>query len=164
MALGVGEKAPDFTVKSTEGKEVRLYDLLQSGKYVILAFYPAAWTSVCGSEMSLYQECRPEFENLKADIVGISEDNYHSIKPWAESKGIQYLMLSDFNPKGEAAKKFGVLRGDGMAERALFVIDGEGNIRYSYVSPIDENPGADRLFDALEEIEGKALEGVEGRK
>jgi peroxiredoxin (alkyl hydroperoxide reductase subunit C) len=106
--------------------------------------------------MTLFQETRDEFARLGADLVGISEDNFFSIRAWAEAKGITFLLLSDFNPKGEAAREYGVLREDGMAERALFIIDAKGIIRYSYVSPIKENPGADRLLEVLEEMRAES--------
>jgi peroxiredoxin len=151
-ALPVGEKAPDFELKDTQGSPVRLSDLLKDGKPVILAFYPAAFSPVCGDEMSLYQEVRDEFERLNAKIVGISVDNYWSVAAFAKAKGITFPLLSDFHPKGAVAQKYGVMRDDGIAERALFIIDPQGIIRYSYVSPILQNPGADRLLDELEKL------------
>jgi peroxiredoxin len=151
-AIQAGKKAPDFELKGTDGKKVSLSELLGGGKYVVLAFYPAAWTSVCGSEMSLYQEMQDEFAKYDAIVVGISEDNSPSIKAWAEDRGLTLPMLSDFHPRGEAAEAYGVLRNDGLSERALFIVDPKGVLRYSYVSPIGENPGVDRLFDALEQI------------
>jgi len=151
-ALEVGAKAPDFELTDTEGKKVHLYDVLKEGKPVILAFYPAAFSPVCGDEMSLFQETLGEFERLGARIVGISVDNYWSVAAFAKAKGIKYPLLSDFHPKGAVARKYGVMRDDGIAERALFIIDPGGTVRYSYVSPILENPGADRLLEALEQM------------
>jgi len=151
-ALEVGAKAPDFELKDTAGNAVRLSDLLREGKPVILAFYPAAFSPVCGDEMSLYQETRDEFERLGAKVVGISVDNTWSLAAFAKAQGITFPLLSDFHPKGEGARKYGVMRDDGITERALFIIDPDGIVRYSYVSPILENPGGDRLLDALEEM------------
>jgi len=151
-ALQVGSKAPDFELQGTGDRAVRLSDLLREGKYVILAFFPAAWSPVCGDEMSIFQEALDEFERLGAKIVGISVDNTWSSQAWARSKGITFPLLSDFHPKGAVANKYGVLRDDGIAERALFIVDTQGVIRYSYVSPILESPGADRLLDALEQM------------
>jgi len=151
-ALEVGAKAPDFELKDTEGKSVRLSDLLKDGKPVIVAFYPAAFSPVCGDEMSLFQEAQDEFARLDAKVVGISVDNYWSIAAFAKAKGITFPMLSDFHPKGSVAAKYGVMRDDGITERALFIIDPKGVIRYSYVSPILQNPGADRLIDELEKM------------
>jgi peroxiredoxin len=151
-ALEVGAKAPDFELKDTEGKSVRLSHLLKDGKPVILAFYPAAFSSVCGDEMSLFQEAQGEFARLDAKIVGISVDNYWSTAAFAKANGITFPLLSDFHPKGAVAAKYGVMRDDGTAERALFIIDTSGVIRYSYVSPVAQNPGADRLIEALEKM------------
>ena len=152
-ALEVGTKAPDFELKAAQGDNVRLSDLRGEGKYVILAFYPAAWSPVCGDEMTLFQEFLDEFEALNAKLVGISVDNVWAVQAWAESKGITFPLLCDFHPKGAVAEQYGVMRDDGVTERALFVADPEGTIRYSYVSPIAENPGVDRLFDVLEEFQ-----------
>jgi len=153
-ALAVGQKAPDFELKAIDEKITSLTDLLDEGKYLILAFYPAAWSGPCGNEMNLFNEVLEEFEKLNAKLVGISVDNFFSIKAWADEYGFKFTLLSDFHPKGEVAKQYGVLRDDGVAERALFIIDPEGIVRYSYVSPILENPGADRLFEALEKLNG----------
>lgn len=153
-AIGVKKRAPDFELPGTGDTTYRLSDYLAQGKSVVLAFYPADWSPVCTSELSLFQEVLPEFERLGAQILGISVDNRWSHEAWAKSLGLAYPLLSDFHPKGEVAKKYGVLRDDGVAERALFVIDPEGTIRYSYVSPIKENPGADRLLEELEKIRG----------
>jgi len=159
-ALGVGEKAPDFTLKSLDGEEVKLSDLLHKGENLVLAFFPAAWSSVCGSELTLFQEVQDEFTRLNAKVIGISEDNYYSLKAWADAKGLKFPLLSDFHPRGAAAKKYGVLRDDGLAERALFILDPDGFIRYSYLSPIGQNPGADRLIDALEKMQAEQLQGA----
>ena len=153
-ALEVGTKAPDFGLKNTDGQTTALSDILAEGKYVVLAFYPAAWSSVCGDEMSLFQEFQEEFGRLNARTVGISVDNIDASRSWAQSKGITFPLLSDFWPHGAVAEEFGVLRDDGLAERALFIVDPEGVIRYSYVSPIKENPGVDGLFDALDDLQG----------
>ena len=152
-ALQVGEKAPDFELKTAEGMPVRLADLLAGGKPVILAFYPAAFSTVCSDEMALYQESQDEFARLGARIVGISVDNWWSLGAFAMAKAITFTLLSDFHPKGAVAAKYGVYRDDdGITERALFIVDPQGVIRYSYVSPILENPGVDRLLDALEKM------------
>ena len=154
-ALEVGTKAPDFELKAAQGDNVRLSDLLAEDRYVILAFYPAAWSPTCGDEMTLFQEFLDEFEALNAKLVGISVDNVWAVQAWAESKGITFPLLCDFHTKGAVAEQYGVMRDDGVTERALFVVDPEGTIRYSYVSPITENPGVDCLFDVLEELEGE---------
>jgi peroxiredoxin len=149
-ALKVGEKAPEFTLKSAEGKDVQLKDLLKPGKYLIIAFFPAAFSSTCSDEMGMFQEFYPQLQERNANIVGISVDNHHSLQAFAESLHIGYPLLSDFHPKGKVAASYGVMRDTGSAGRALFIVDAKGVIRYSYVSPTAENPGVDRLFDALD--------------
>ncbi len=152
-ALESGSRAPDFEVKTAQGDIVELSDLLKEGKYVIMAFYPAAWSPTCGDQMTLFQEFLDEFERLNAKLVGISVDNVWAVQAWAENKGITFPLLCDFHPKGVIAERYGVMRDDGISERALFVVDPEGIIQYSYVSPIAENPGVDRLFEALESLQ-----------
>ncbi len=152
-ALESGSRAPDFELKAAQGDNVRLSDLLGEGKYVILAFYPAAWSPTCGDEMTLFQEFLDEFERLNAKLVGISVDNVWAVQAWAENKGITFPLLCDFHPKGTVAELYGVMRDDGVSERALFIVDPEGIIQYSYVSPIAENPGVDRLLDVLDKLQ-----------
>ena len=132
---------------------MELSDFLEEGKYVIMAFYPAAWSPVCGDEMTLFQEFLDEFEALNAKLVGISVDNVWAVQAWAETKGITFPLLCDFHPKGAVAQQYGVMRDDGVSERALFIVDPEGIIQYSHMSPITENPGVDRLFGALESLQ-----------
>ncbi len=152
-ALESGSRAPDFELHTAQGDIVELSDFLEEGKHVILAFYPAAWSPTCGDEMTLFQEFLDEFEALNAKLVGISVDNVWAVQAWAESKGITFPLLCDFHPKGAVAELYGVMRDDGVSERALFIVDPEGIIQYSYVSPIAENPGVDRLFEALESLQ-----------
>ena len=148
-ALAVWAKAPDFTLKTNAGDTLRLQDLLQNHRHVVLAFYPAAWSPPCGDEVAVFQEALGELRALGAGIVGLSVDNTWSNQAWAEAKGITFPLLSDFHPKGAVAEQYGVLREDGITERALFLVDAEGTIRYSYVSPILENPGAAGVLEAL---------------
>src|SRR5262245_31498533 len=146
-----GETAPDFDLATTDGKRVRLRDL--RGAPVTLAFYPADWSPVCGDQMTLYNEVLPEFERYSARILGISVDGRWCHGAFAESRKLHFPLLADFEPKGEVARRYGVYRShDGTTERALFVIDADGLIRWRYVSPIDVNPGADGILDALEAI------------
>ena len=151
-ALETGSKAPDFELPTTDKGTLKLSEALQEGNYLILAFYPAAFSPVCGDELAMLQEFSGDLGKLNAAPVGISVDNAWSNSAFAESKGIAFPLLSDFHPKGAVATLYGVMREDGITERALFIVDPEGTIRYSYVSPLRENPGVDRLFDALEEL------------
>ena len=126
------------------------------GKPVILAFYPADWSPVCGDQMSLYNEILPEFRSHGAQLFGISVDGVWCHRAFAEARKLRFPLLADFEPKGVAARAFGVYRaGEGICERALFVLDGDGVVRWSYVSPIGVNPGADGILEALENLSGK---------
>jgi len=155
-ALEVGTKAPDFELEASGERTVGLSAMLKEGKNVVVAFYPAAFSPVCGDELSVFQEALDEFERLDAQVIAISVDNIWSVDAFARAKGITFALLADFHPKGAVAEKYGVMNSDlGLAERALFIVDPQGVIRYSYVSPMLENPGADRLLDALEQMRKK---------
>jgi peroxiredoxin len=124
-------------------------------KPVIAVFYPADFSPICGDEVTLFNEVLPEFDRFKAQVLGISVDNIWSHIAFSEARNLRFPLLSDFHPKGSVAKKYGVYREqDGTAERALFVIDGNGTIRWSYVSPVGVNPGVDGVLAALESIGG----------
>ncbi|WP_246251919.1 peroxiredoxin [Ancylobacter pratisalsi] len=147
--LKPGEKAPDFTLPATPDQELSLSDL--KGGPVILAFYPADWSPVCGDQMVLYNQILPEFHRLGAQLVGLSTDGVWCHAAFAQARGLHFPLLSDFEPKGAVARSFGVYRpAEGTSERALFVIDADGIIRWSYVSPLGLNPGADGILAALE--------------
>lgn len=152
-ALPAGTIAPDFTLHATPDQLVALSEF--RGEPVILAFYPADWSPVCGDQMALYNELRSEFAEFNAQLIGISVDGVWCHRAFAESRKLHFTLLSDFEPKGAVARLYGVYRErDGTTERALFVIDGEGVIRWSYVSPVGVNPGADGILKALEQLKG----------
>jgi peroxiredoxin len=156
-ALPAGTPAPDFRLRTTPDQEVVLSEF--RGQPVILAFYPADWSPVCGDQMGLYNEILPEFQHFGAELLGISVDGVWSHLAFAHDRKLRFPLLSDFEPKGEVARRYGVYRRqDGTSERALFVIDGDGIISWSYVSPVGVNPGADGILRALEAIQSK--EGV----
>lgn len=150
--LAAGTPAPDFTLHATPDQLLSLNEL--RGHPVVLAFYPADWSPVCGDQMALYNELRSEFHRLDcAEVVGISVDGAWCHAAFKEGRHLHLTLLSDFEPKGEVARKYGVYRQqDGTTERALFVIDKEGIIRWSYVSPLGVNPGADGILEALEQL------------
>jgi peroxiredoxin len=149
--LPAGTPAPDFTLKRTPDETMSLSDL--RGRPAILAYYPADWSPVCGDQMALYNEMLPLFEEYNAQIVGISVDGAWCHKAYAENKNLHFPLLADFEPKGDIAKAYRAYRyEDGVSERALFVLDEEGFIRWSYISPIMVNPGADGIFHALEQM------------
>jgi peroxiredoxin len=142
-------EAPDFTLRVTPDQWLTLSDL--AGRPVILAFYPADWSPVCGDQMTLYNEVLPEFEKYGAEILGISVDGAWCHQAFAQHRRIHFPLLADFEPKGDVAKRYGAYRdGDGICERALFVIDRNGAIVWNYLSPIAVNPGADGILHALE--------------
>jgi len=146
-----GEAAPDFELVTADGRRIALRDL--RGAPVILAFYPADWSPVCGDQMGLYNEVLPEFERYGARLLGISVDGMWCHRAFTENRKLRFPLLADFEPKGAVARRYGVYREqDGTTERALFVIDAHGIIRWRYVSPVDVNPGADGILEALEAI------------
>jgi peroxiredoxin len=150
-ALGAGVIAPNFRLKSTPDQYVSLSDF--RGHPVILAFYPADWSPVCGDQMSLYNEILSEFHKHSAVMIGISVDGTWCHSAFANNRKLHFPLLADFEPKGAVARAYGVYRTeDGESERALFVIDAEGVIRWSYVSPVGINPGADGILSALEAL------------
>ena len=153
-ALPAGTDAPDFTLRSTPDQWLTLSDLL--GQPVVLAFYPADWSPVCGDQMALYNEMLKEFHDLDATLIGISVDGAWCHLAFARDRKLHFPLLADFEPKGEVARRFGVYRDkDGVSERALFVIDAEGKIHWSSVSPLGVNPGADGILSALEDLQAK---------
>jgi len=150
-ALQPGITAPDFTLRTTPDQSISLSQF--RGNPLILVFYPADFSPVCGDEMTLFNELLPEFQRLNAEVIGISVDGVWCHLAFSKEKNLKIPLLTDFEPKGEVAKKYGVYRKkDGIAERALFLLDKDGIIRYSYVSPIGVNPGADGVLKALESI------------
>jgi peroxiredoxin len=152
--LTVGTPAPEFTLHSTPDQTVSLEDF--RGRPVILAFDPADWSPVCGDQMALYNEILPEFTRFNAELIGISVDGIWCHLAFAHDRKLRFPLLTDFEPKGHVARQYGVYRDhEGTSERALFVIDSSGIIRWSYVSPIGINPGADGILRALETLEAR---------
>lgn len=149
--LPPGTPAPEFTLYVTPDQELSLSEL--RGRPVILAFYPADWSPVCGDQMALYNEILPEFEKYEAELIGISVDGAWCHEAFAKDRNLHFPLAADFEPKGEVATAYGVYRSeDGVCERALFVIDSKGVIAWSYLSPIAINPGADGILQALENL------------
>lgn len=153
-ALPANTEAPDFNLLSTPDQRVDLNHF--RGRPVVLVFYPADWSPVCGDQLALYNEILPEFNKHAAQLVGISVDGVWCHVAYAKERRLHFPLLADFEPKGQTARNYGVYRaGDGVCERALFVIDGEGMITWSYVSPLGVNPGADGILRALAAMEKK---------
>jgi peroxiredoxin len=121
------------------------------GRRVILAFYPADWSPVCGDQMTLYDMVAPEFRKHGAELVGISVDGVWCHQAYAKANKLHFPLVADFHPKGKIAQSYGAYReNEGVADRALFIVDEEGTIAWSYRSPVAVNPGADGILDALE--------------
>jgi peroxiredoxin len=149
--LQPGVPAPDFTLNVTPNQQLSLHEL--RGNPVILAFYPADWSPVCGDQMALYNEILPEFRKASATLLGISVDGVWCHEAFAKDRHLHFPVLADFEPKGDVSRKYGVYReADGFCERALFVIDKQGIITWSFLSPVGINPGADGILDALDNL------------
>ena len=149
--LPAGIEAPDFTLPAKPGEQLRLRDL--RSQPVVLVFYPNDWSPVCGDQLALYNEVHTEFQKYHAQLLGISVDSVWCHQAYAKSCALEFPLLADFEPKGQVARKYGAYReADGFCERALFVLDRNGIIRWSYLSPVGENPGADGILQALEEL------------
>ena len=143
--LNAGAKAPDFSLSVTPDQKITLSQL--RGKPVILAFYPADWSPVCGDQMALYNEVLPEFQKFGAELIGISVDGAWCHAAYAKDHHLHFPLAADFEPKGAVSRAYGAYRDkEGFSERALFVIDKDGVITWSYCSPILVNPGADGIL------------------
>jgi peroxiredoxin len=152
--LAAGTTAPGFTLRVTPDQNLSLSEL--KGRPVILAFYPADWSPVCGDQLALYNEVLPEFRKHRAELLGISVDGVWCHEAYVQARRLRFPLLADFHPKGNVAKSYGAYReGEGVCERALFVLDGSGVIFWSYLSPIAVNPGADGILEALEKLPKK---------
>lgn len=158
--LLAGTSAPDFTLKAAPDRTLSLSEL--RGKPVVIAFYPADWSPVCGDQMALYNEVLPDFQEQGAHLLGISVDSVWCHKAFSQARNLHFDLLADFEPKGAVSTAYGAYRaGDGFSERALFVVDANGIIQWSYLSPVGVNPGADGILNALasltDEQRGRAL-------
>jgi peroxiredoxin (alkyl hydroperoxide reductase subunit C) len=152
LKVKIGQKAPDFQLKAVSGKVVSLKDY-NGKKNVVISFVPAAWTPVCSDQWPGYNIVQDMFESRDAVLLGITVDNIPTLYSWTNQMGkLWFDVLSDFWPHGAVAKKFGVLRSDGVSERALFVIDKKGIIRYIDVHNINQRPSLETLVRELEKM------------
>jgi peroxiredoxin len=152
VPLPPGTVAPEFRLPSTPDQTVSLTEF--RGQPVILAFYPEDWSPVCSDQLALYQELLPEFQKFNAELIGISVDGIWSHLAFAKDRNLHFPLLADFEPKGQVALTYQVYRAtEGTSERALYVIDADGIVHWSYVSPVGVNPGADGILRALESLE-----------
>jgi peroxiredoxin len=145
-----GARAPDFTLPDQDGQQVSLSDF--RGQTVVLVFYPADFSRVCTDQLSVYQEVLPQFEERKAKLLGISVDGAFCHRAFRNHLNLDLPLLADFHPKGEVARAYGVWSEKyGTASRALVVVNEEGTVTWSYLSPPLEVPGANLIFDALDQ-------------
>ena len=149
--LKPGTAAPSFTLRVTPDQYLSFDEL--TGRRVILAFYPADWSPVCGDQMTLYNHVLDEFRKRGAALLGISVDGAWCHQAFARDRNLHFPLLADFEPKGAVSRSYGAYREDeGVSERALFVVDEQKIVRWSYCSPIAVNPGADGILDALDQL------------
>ncbi len=152
LRVKVGDRAPDFTLPSVSGAKVSLSQFLGK-KNVVLSFVPAAWTPVCSDQWPGYNIAKDIFNQYDAILLGITVDNVPTLFAWTNQMGqLWFPVLSDFWPHGGVAKRYGVLRSDGVSERALFVIDKKGTLRYIDVHDINKRPPLEDLMGALEKL------------
>jgi peroxiredoxin len=152
LKVKVGGKAPDFALKAVSGERVSLGQF-RGKKNVVISFVPAAWTPVCSDQWPGYNIVKEMFDANDAILLGITVDNIPTLFSWTNQMGrLWFPVLSDFWPHGAVAKKYGVLRSDGVTERALFVIDKKGIIRYIDVHDINQRPSLEVLMGELEKL------------
>jgi len=155
LKVQVGSKAPDFTLPSVSGEQVSL-SRFKGNKNVVISFVPAAWTPVCSDQWPGYNIVQEIFDKNDAILLGITVDNIPTLHAWTQQMGkLWFPVLSDFWPHGNVAGLFGVLRSSGVTERALFIIDKEGIIRYAYVEDINKRPDLKILVTELEKLNSK---------
>lgn len=153
LKVAVGDRAPDFTLPSLSGEEVSLSDF-EGKKNVMLSFVPAAWTPVCSGQWPGYNLAEKYFEDTNTIVLGISVDNIPTLHAWTqEMGGLWYPVLSDFWPHGAVAEKYGVLRPEGVTERAIFLIDTQGVIRYIDVHDINERPDLETIVREMQKLD-----------
>jgi peroxiredoxin len=149
--LAPGQMAPDFALRTTPDQRVALSAF--AGRPIVLVFYPADWSPVCGDQLALYNELNDEWQRHRAQVLGISVDSTWCHIAYAKDRRLRFPLLSDFEPKGEVARRYGAYDYDqGTASRALFVLDHDRTIAWSYASPVGVNPGADGILEALEAL------------
>lgn len=152
LKVKTGMQAPDFDLPTIDGKRVKLSSY-KGKKNVALTFVPAAWTPVCSGQWPGYNLAKSVFDKYDTELIGITCDNVPSLYAWVkEMGGVWFPVASDFWPHGAVAKKYGVLRPEGVSERALFVVDKKGVIRYIDVHDINKRPDLGLLAAALEKL------------
>ncbi|MGA9652169.1 redoxin domain-containing protein [Pedobacter sp.] len=146
--LEIGNKAPDFTLYATPDQQLKLSEL--KGKKVVIAFYPADWSPVCGDQMALYNEMLSFFRKYNAELIGVSVDSKWCHLAFTQDRKLHFPLLADYEPKGSVSKAYGIYdEVEGHSQRAIFIVDEQGIIQWNYLSPVGLNPGADGIFEAL---------------
>jgi peroxiredoxin (alkyl hydroperoxide reductase subunit C) len=155
LKVKVGEKVPAFTLPSVSGEKISL-NQFKGKKHVVISFVPAAWTPICSDQWPGYNIVKDIFDKNNAILLGVTVDNIPTLFAWTKQMGkLWFPVLSDFWPHGKVAEMFGVLRSDGVTERALLVIDKEGILRYAHVGDINKRPDLKILVKELEKLSGK---------
>jgi peroxiredoxin len=154
LRVKVGDPAPDFTLPAIAGEHITL-SMFRGRKNVVLSFVPAAWTPVCSDQWPGYNIVKDLFDAKDAVLLGITVDNIPTLFAWTNQMGdLWFPVLSDFWPHGAVADAYGVLRSDGTAERAIFIIDKRGVIRSINVGDINRRPPLEDLIRELDKLEG----------
>jgi mycoredoxin-dependent peroxiredoxin len=152
MSATVGSPAPDFTLKDQNQKEVSLSSF-RGNKRVVIVFYPLDWSPVCTNEHACLVNDMKRFDQLDAQVLGLSVDSVWSHKAYAEKMGIHYPLLADFQPRGAVAEKYGVFLADkGITGRAISIIDRDGKLAWHKNYDIPVVPGLDEVAKALEGV------------
>ena len=149
--LPAGTPAPDFSLPATPDQRLSLSEL--RGRPVVLVFYPADWSPVCGDELAVFNEAIPLFKPTHVQLLGISVDSSWCHQAFIQARKLHFDLLADYEPKGAVSKAYGAYdEAAGCSKRALFLIDAEGKIAWSYLSPVAVNPGVDGVLDALDRL------------
>lgn len=157
--LQVGELAPDFMLSTGPGRFVRLSSF--RGRSVVLVFYQADWSPICGTQLDRLNANLDKFQELGAEVIGVSVDSPWSHQAFAASRRLRFLLVSDFEPKGLVARHYGVYRDrEGASERALYVVDAAGRVAWSHLSPVGADPGVDGVLDVLAVTGGASRGGT----
>jgi peroxiredoxin len=152
IELDVGEQAPDFELPTGPGETISLSEVLSGNHHAVVVFFPAVWSEVCSNEASVIEAVADEIRRLEAGIVGISADNHPATRAWADELGLSFPIASDFEPKGEVAKAWGVYHESGTCKRVQFIVDSDRQVVLSHVAPVGKSPGAQAILKKLEEL------------
>ncbi len=152
MLIAVGQPAPEFTLKDQDQKDVKLSDY--RGKNVVILFYPLDWSPVCTDEHACFMSSIGKFNQVNAQVLGLSVDSHWSHKAFAEKMGVSYPLLADFHPRGAVADKFGIYHPDkGITGRAIVIVDKDGKVAWARNYGFGEAPKFTEVAEALAKIQ-----------